>query len=254
MPTIVPGYDFDTDETPSYGKFIAQAQGLHITGMEFSDLENDFQFIFNAQASDGSGATQINSVEGGMWFDPSGEMWVTVRVYGWWGSSGYSGPEYVKCPLFKPRRGGFDTIRGCRGDDTANFRRAPVQGAGIAANGYSPTSIQRTTNFINENSVGAKEVGFVNDTPVSGVYFPVTVRGGYHHFATNSLLTTTDLPYRFTVVTSTGYQERSVSSAGSSPAPFALGEIYGAGPNKTDAGSVTEETIAWAYGRVVANQ
>lgn len=252
MATILPGYDFSVNEVPTFGKFIAQAKGIQLQNLQFSDLANDISFLFNSQVTLGSGASQATSLEGALWFDPSGHMWANTRVYGWWGSSGYSGPEFVQVPLFKLRLGGWDTIRAMRGDDTTNFARLPVVGDQPAADGYSPTALRRTTNFLAQDSNGPREGGYAHDTPASGIYFIVGGRGGVR-FAAGSIATNTDLTYRWAMTSPTSYDQRRVDSPGSTPPSFAVGEIYGADAWQSDSGSFSGSALAWYYGRVVAD-
>ncbi len=254
MATITPGYDFGIDEVPTFGKFIAQAQGLDITGLEFSDLVDDTSFVFNSPESNGSGASQADTLEGGLWFDTSGEMHVTIRAYGWWGSSGYSGPEFIKCPIFKLWRGGWDTVRAVRvlsGDQGLE----PVQGGGAVDTGYTPTSIARSVAWINQAAVGPRDGGYnSDDTALSGTYFRMTVRGIGRFNATSTIATTgVNMPYRFASTSALQWDQRNITSPGSSPPTWGVGEIYGALVSD-EGGTWIGRGRAWYYGRAVANE
>lgn len=253
MASVVPGYDFSVDEVPTFGKFIAQAQGLELSGLEFSDLSDLTNYLFNGQASGGSGATQVDSTEGGMWVDTSGEVWVTTRVFGWWGSSGYSGSEYARVPLFKLWRGGWDTIRGNIGDDSNNFGKKHLRGDGTADAGYSPANLRRTTLYFDNETDGTADVGIVGDTPASGVFFVSTGRGGSRFHATGALDTANeDLPYRWAMTNTTNLNQRKVTNAGSTPPAFGLGEIYGLEADRVnDDGNGSGRVWAWYYGRAL---
>ena len=256
MSTIIPGYDFGVNEVPSYGKFIAQAQGINITGLAYTELEDDTSFIFNSHESGGSGATEYLTAEGAMWSDPTGEVWLNHGVYGWWGSSGYSGETYVQVPLFKLWRGGWDTVRGMRHPGGTNRDRLVAVASGSVSNGYSPTAIARETNHVNHVTNGPRDLGYAQDTPVSGVYFQVSGRGGTYFSSDRTIQNNDWNTYRWTMTSGTAYDIRSSATPGAFAPQFAVGELYAGDVNIAYNGSGgfwgPGLGMGWYYGRVAA--
>jgi hypothetical protein len=253
MATIIPGYDFQISEVPTFGKFIAQAQGLNITDLSYTDLEDDTSFIFNSDESLGSGASVYLSAEGAMWSDPTGEMWINIGVYGWWGSSGYSGDTYAQCPMFKPWRGGWSTIRGMRHPGGSNRDRLVAVASGTVANGYSPTNLARETNHFQHNTNGPRDLGYADDTPVSGVYFTVSGRGGVNFVVDRTIEDNSWNTYRWTMSSPTAYDIRNTTDPGAGgPHPQAVGEVYLGNMAILYNSNWTAEGMGWFWGRVAA--
>lgn len=92
--TIIPGYDFGTNEVPQRETLLAQARKMKITGISISEIDGT---LIGYKTGTASGTTQATlPAPGWLWADPAGSLWVETD----------NGP----CMLHRAG-GGYETIR-----------------------------------------------------------------------------------------------------------------------------------------------
>lgn len=161
MPSIVPGYDFTVRETPTFDKFMQQALGLQLTNVDFTEVDASIRVVLNGQDSGGSGASMAD--EGFLYYDPRGNLWVKSR---WgpldYGMSGTSTHTLVDAQLVRGS-GGWATVR--VPFDQLYRSGVPVQQGGPTGDaGYSPANVKWQGRWVEYQSTGAFEFGYLSET------------------------------------------------------------------------------------------
>lgn len=254
-PVITPGYDFGQAEVPTFARFIQQAQGLNITGFDFTDLAEDFTYIFNGQDTDGSGMT-LADLEGAMWYSPLGDLWMSQRwTLGDFGTTGQSSgsEEFVRVRLFRAG-GGYETAKFKNGDDSAGAGRqgapAQVHTQDLSLQ-YSPANIYLEARWLNQLTQGARDFGFWHETQASGTRHEVVMRGLVIQTLEGSGGKSGDaiLPFRVRSDAATAWGM--IRNDTSNSRKWGVGEYVLGHPSipfLSDPGS-TDEIFMWAYGR-----
>jgi hypothetical protein len=106
--TIIPGYDFGTNEIPTRSNF-QQAARVTITGLGFSHVRADITKVIGGQATGGTGATL--PAQGYIWVDLAGNTWVKTNNGNVQLNRGGGGYESNRWEI-NPSTGGINEQRG----------------------------------------------------------------------------------------------------------------------------------------------
>lgn len=250
---IIPGYDFGATEVPSYGKFLAQAVGLRITGLTSADLDPTIQtnLISNSPVTGGSGHSAITGVEGALWYSPFGDLFTTTRWTWAGGDMGSSGTTEHLAPCRVVRRfGGWET---CRARFTAGTNLnggAPVVERSVSlAASYLPEAVGFESRWVDHVTTGPVDIGYVGGSPVSGARPSVVGRGGTEQFESapasidfqdiRRVLAEDSVNWAVRIVTATGGDDGAIGEQFGTLAPIS------GNPNLHAAGT----WMMWAFGR-----
>jgi hypothetical protein len=251
---ITPGYDFGVKEVPTFGKFMAQAQGLRISDLDFTDLTSDVTYVFNGQDSEGSGATLADQ-EGALWYSPLGDLMMSQRwTQANFGNTGMSAgsEEFVRVRLWRVN-GGYETSKFRNGDASGDNGRkgAPCQVLSRPlASQYSPANIHMQARWINQLTTGARDVGYWGETRSSGTRGAVVMRGLVEQFLVSSVSGDAVLPFRVRSDSTTGWGL--VRDDTTNARKWAIADYVLAHPSInpfTQDPQANDMFIMWAFGR-----
>lgn len=252
---IEPGYNFGVSEVPTHTKFLAQAIGLRITGLDFSNISSAGRFLFNGVETGGSGASLADQIEGAFWFSPTGDLWTTQRwTAGNFGMAGLS-EEWVNVRLARAW-GGWETAR-FRHDGSANRARAmafPSNSPSVGQDtAYSPANITVQAGYLDQEVDGVREAGYFTHSAESGVRTPLVGRGGGLITALGSVEEDSGA-HKISTTTTTGWGKHRIHENPGSWPGFSMAEVVSAFIQAADdldaniSGAAPNMLFTWYYG------